>query len=189
MGTESVGNEASAQWARKGRWNPYLVGIGIGVLSWVVFAVVDKPLGMSTSISAASGTAARPVLGIDRVLSNEYWKKTAPKWDYGMLFVVGTFLGALASSVVGRNWRVEAVPTVWKERFGPSIAKRMIWAFVGGVLVLYGARMADGCTSGHGISGSLQLAVSSWTFFLTMFLFGVITATLMFRTRKQNSGL
>jgi uncharacterized membrane protein YedE/YeeE len=50
---------------------------------------------------------------------------------------------------------------------------------------MYGARLAGGCTSGHGISGSLQLAVSSWTFFLTMFASGVLTALVLFRSRTR----
>jgi uncharacterized membrane protein YedE/YeeE len=57
----------------------------------------------------------------------------------------------------------------------------MVVAFLGGVIIMYGARMAGGCTSGHGISGSLQLAVSSWVFFLTMFAFGIGTALILFR--------
>ena len=57
----------------------------------------------------------------------------------------------------------------------------MFAAFVGGAIIMYGARMAGGCTSGHGISGSLQLAVSSWVFFLTMFAAGVVTALILFR--------
>jgi len=48
---------------------------------------------------------------------------------------------------------------------------------------MFGARMAGGCNSGHGISGSLQLAVSSWVFFLTMFVFVTATALLLFRKR------
>jgi uncharacterized membrane protein YedE/YeeE len=166
------------------RWNPYLVGVAIGVLCWIVFAIVNKPLGMSTSISAASGACAIPLVGEQSVMSNAYWAKTSPKWDYGMLFLVGTFGGALFSSLISRSFKFETVPSVWAERFGPSKAKRLIWAFLGGVLILYGARMADGCTSGHGISGTLQLALSSWTFFLTMFASGVITAWLMFRSGK-----
>ena len=38
----------------KARWNPYLVGIGIGVLSWIAFGVVNQPLGISTALSSAS---------------------------------------------------------------------------------------------------------------------------------------
>jgi uncharacterized membrane protein YedE/YeeE len=48
---------------------------------------------------------------------------------------------------------------------------------------MYGARLADGCTSGHGISGSLQLALSSWTFFLVLFGAGIATAFTMFGRR------
>lgn len=169
----------------RSRWNPYVVGVAIGILSWVVFAVVNKPLGMSTSISAASGACAIPFIGEQSVLSNAYWSKTSPKWDYGMLFLVGTLGGALVSSLISRSFKFETVPSVWSQRFGPSKAKRMLWAFLGGVLILYGARMADGCTSGHGISGTLQLALSSWTFFLTMFASGVVAAFLMFRTGKS----
>ena len=164
-------------------WNPYLVGAGLGILSWVVFAAVDKPLGVSTSLSAAAGACAIPFVGADAVARNPYWARHAPKLDYGMLFLVGTFLGALVSSLVGRSFGPEVVPAVWRERFGPSRAKRLAAAFLGGVLVLYGARMAGGCTSGHGISGSLQLALSSWTFLVTMFVAGTITALLLFRPR------
>ncbi len=166
-------------------WNAYVVGAALGVLSWGVFAIVDKPLGISTAISAASGACASVVVGHDAVLKNPYWAKHQPKWDYGMLFLVGTFAGALVSALVGRTLRAEVVPAVWQERFGPSRIKRFVGAFVGGVLVLYGARLAGGCTSGHGISGTLQLALSSWTFFLTLFAAGLVTAALMFR-RPRN---
>jgi hypothetical protein len=165
-------------------WNPYLVGALIGVLSWAAFAIVNQPIGMSTAISQASGAAAGLVVDDETVAANAYWKKFAPRWDYGTLFLVGTFAGALLSALVTRSFRVETVPEVWRARFGPSKAKRLIAAFAGGVLTLYGARLAGGCTSGHGISGSLQLALSSWTFFTVMFVAGVATALLMFRTTR-----
>jgi uncharacterized protein len=165
---------------RRARWNAYGVGAAIGVLSWVVFAVVDAPLGMSTAISEVSGATAKPFMDVS---ANPYWKKTVPAWDYGMLFLIGTFAGALVSALLARDFKLETVPQVWRDRFGPAGWKRLLGAFAGGVLVLYGARMAGGCTSGHGISGSLQLAVSSWIFFLTMFVFGVVTAGLMFGLR------
>ena len=165
-------------------WNPYVVGAGMGVLSWLVFAVANQPLGISTSLSAASGVCAVPVLGSEAVGTNAYWARTPFNWDYGMWFLGATFLGSLLSTLLSGSFHVEKVPSVWAESFGPSVPKRMAVAFVGGILTMYGARMAGGCTSGHGISGSLQLAVSSWTFFLTMFVAGVITATLLFRRRK-----
>ena len=170
-----------------GRWNPYLVGIGLGVLSWFAFGVVNQPLGISTALSSASSVCALPVLGSEGVAQNAYWAKTPLKLDGGMLFLIGTFLGALLSVAVSRTFRWEKVPTAWSQQFGSSSAKRLIAAFLGGVIIMYGARMAGGCTSGHGISGSLQLALSSWTFFLTMFAAGIVTALVLFRKRANNS--
>jgi uncharacterized protein len=168
------------------RWNPYLVGALIGVLSLLTFSIADKPIGMSTGIAQASGACALPFLGGEGVAANTYWaKKAVPKWDYGSLFVVGSFLGALLSALVSGSFKITKVPEVWRERFGPSVAKRFAAAFLGGVVILYGARLADGCTSGHGISGSLQLAVSSWTFFLVMFASGIATAFVLFRRRHS----
>lgn len=168
------------------RWNPYLVGALIGVLSLLTFSIADKPIGMSTGIAQASGACALPFVGADGVAANTYWaKKAIPQWDYGSLFVVGSFLGALLSALMSGSFKVTKVPEVWRERFGPSVSKRMVAAFLGGVVILYGARLADGCTSGHGISGSLQLAVSSWTFFLVMFASGIATAFVLFRRRHS----
>lgn len=164
-----------------GRWNPYLVGTGIGLLSMAVFWLADNPLGISTGLSQASGACAAVFMGWEKVGANAYWAKHVPKWDYATLFLVGTFLGALVAAVLGRSFRVEAVPSVWRERFGPSVLKRMAGAVLGGVLVMYGARLAGGCTSGHGISGSLQLAVGGWTFFIVMFVAGAATAWAIYR--------
>lgn len=160
--------------------NPYLIGAGIGLLSWLVFAIVNQPLGISTSLSAVSSACALPFEGAEGIASVAYWKKTALQWDYGTLFLVGTFLGALASALVTGSFKLELVPAVWAGRFGNGVAQRLIVSFLGGMLVMFGARLAGGCTSGHGISGSLQLALSSWVFFLVLFVFGLLTARLTF---------
>ena len=170
-----------------GRWNPYLVGAALGVLSWVVFAVVNTPLGISTPISSAASLCATPIMGSEAVAGNAYWTKFPFKWDYHMLFLVGTFLGSLLSVLASRSFRLETVPSTWLGRFGKSKGKRLIAAFLGGCIIMFGARMAGGCTSGHGISDSLQLALSSWVFFLTLFAFGVLTAFLLFGNRSAPS--
>ena len=172
---------ASAGTRPAGRWNPYVVGAGIGLLSCAVFAIVNNPLGISTPISSATSLCAAPVLGSEAVAQNAYWNKFPLQWDYHTLFLIGTFLGALVSALAGRHFRVQAVPATWRSRFGSSPGRRLAVAFVGGVIIMYGARMAGGCTSGHGISGSLQLALSGWVFFLTLFAFGILTALVMFR--------
>ncbi len=168
------------------RWNPNLVGVLIGVLSILTFSLADKPIGISTGIAQAAGACAMPVMGADGVAANTYWaKKAVPAWDYGSLFVLGTLFGALVSSVVSGSFKLESVPTMWRERFGSSVMKRMAAAFLGGGVLIFGARLADGCTSGHGISGALQLAVSSWTFFIVMFASGIVTSFLLFRRNSK----
>ena len=141
-----------------------MVGVGLGILSWLVFAMVNTPLGISTPISSAASLCATPILGGEAVAKNAYWTKFPFKWDYHMLFLVGTFLGSLASVLASRSFSLETVPVTWKDRFGPAKGNRLLAAFLGGVIIMFGARMAGGCTSGHGISGSLQLALSSWVF-------------------------
>ena len=170
-----------------GRWNPYVVGLGLGVLSWMAFAIVNMPLGISTPISSAASLCATPVMGGEAVARNAYWAKFPFKWDYHMLFLAGTFLGSLVSVMASRSFRLETVPRTWAERFGNSKRNRLIAAFLGGLIIMFGARMAGGCTSGHGISGSLQLAVSSWVFFLTLFGFGAGAAFILFGAGRNQA--
>jgi hypothetical protein len=171
---------------RRARWTPYAVGAAIGVLSWLVFAVVDKPLGVTTALTGLAGACAAPFVGADTVAANAYFKSHVFKFDYGMLFLVGIALGGFLSAVLSGSFRAETIPTVWRERFGGSVAKRMVAAFFGGIFAMFGARLADGCTSGNGISGSLQLAVGGWTFFLTLFAFGILTSLVLFGTGRSS---
>lgn len=172
---------------RRSSWNPFFVGAGIGVLSWLVFLLVDKPLGMSTEVSKLSGWVTALFTGMDSVESNPYWASKTPAFGYSTIFLFMTAVGAFLSSRLGGSFRFEKVPSIWKEFYGGSVAKRMIAAFAGGAILLYGARMAGGCTSGHGISGTLQLAASGWVFFLSMFVSGIVTARLLFRSPRKNS--
>lgn len=164
-------------------WTPYLVGVGIGILSWAVFAVVNNPLGITTALSQVSGGAATPILGAEAVARNSYWARNAFVLDYGTLFLVGTLLGGFLSAILSGSFRLEQVPTVWAERFGASPLRRYAVAFLGGAIAMYGARLANGCTSRNGISGGLQLALSGWVFLAVMFPVGIATAFLLYRTR------
>ena len=163
------------------RFQPYLVGICIGVLSWLVFAVVAQPLGITTALSEVSGAVTGLVTGPDYVKANSYWAKTVPAFDYGTLFLIGTLFGGLIGALTAGGFKIEWSPRVWTEYFGPSRSKRFAAAIMGGFLTMYGARLAGGCTSGNGISGSLQLAVSGWTFMAVMFASGLATALILFK--------
>lgn len=181
MSVQAIGAPQTRAAGKRIDFGPYLVGAGIGVLSWAVFVIVANPIGITTSLSQIAGGVISPVVGADAVARNAYWKSNLMKLDYGTLFLIGTFFGALASALMSRSFRLEVVPGVWRERFGESVTKRMIVAFIGGAFAMYGARMAGGCTSGNGISQGLQLAVVGWTFLAVMFASGLLATFVLFR--------
>jgi uncharacterized membrane protein YedE/YeeE len=165
-------------------WSPYVVGIGIGVLSWFAFATANKHLAITLQyehIAAMVQIAVAP----DAVATNRYYAVRAdaglePKIGWYMMLLVGVFIGALLSAWLSGDRSKITVPPLWRWRFGDSIAKRFVAAFLGGMLMVLGARIAGGCTSGHGISGTLQLAVQSWLFIGLAFASAVATAFLIF---------
>jgi uncharacterized membrane protein YedE/YeeE len=165
-------------------WTPYLAGAGIGVLSWIAFAIAKDPIGVTTAYGRLAGEVAIPLLGADTVANNTYWKQAPFALDYGVLFLVGIMLGAFISSIVSGTFKVELVPDVWRQELGGSVWKRFAYAFLGGAIIMYGARLAGGCTSGHGISGGLQLAVSSWLFLGVMFATGLLASAILFHSKK-----
>lgn len=163
---------------KRPRWSPYLVGAGIGVLSWATFLFMGKALGVSTTMVRASGVIGA-LVAEEHVRQNAYFAKYLvgkPAFEWQAALVVMLAIGALLAAKLGGSMRREYVPSIWAEHFGPSRWKRTLGAFIGGAILLFGARLAGGCTSGHGISGGLQLALSSWTFLTFMFASGIATA-------------
>jgi uncharacterized protein len=169
--------------ARRIDFSPYLVGVGLGVLSWIAFAVAKDPLGVTTALSRVGQPVAAAVIGRQAAASNAYWAPMPFAWDYGVLFLVGLLVGAFVASLMTGTFRIELVPRFWLERFGPSVLKRMLSAFLAGAAIMYGARLAGGCTSGHGLSGGMQLALSSWVFLVVMFASALTASAFVFGRR------
>lgn len=171
-------------------WSPYLVGAGIGVLSWFAFATADRQIGIPTACentAALMEQSAAPQLA----QSNPYFAAKAtdnksPKIDWEWMLAAGVFLGAYVSSKLSGDRSPERVPALWRWRFGDRPAVRYFGAFVGGFIMMLGARIAQGCTSGHAISGTLQLALSSWLFAPLLFAIGIGTALLSYGKEGRN---
>lgn len=161
------------------RWSPYAVGTGIGVLSWFAFATVDRGLGITTVFEYAAALASR-ALSPGEATSNSYFAHHAPTIGWEWMVVLGVLLGSLLSSLLSGDRKHATVPSIWRRRFGDSVFVRMLAAFAGGAVMMLGARLAQGCTSGHGITGALQLAVSSWVFITVAFVAASLVALLMF---------
>lgn len=161
-------------------WSPYLVGAGIGVLSWLTFYFADKPIGASSFYATVSGMIGKAIAP-RHTESLEYFKTKPPKLNYGFVFVLAVTGGAAIAALSGGNFVNEWVPDMWSTRFGDSVLLRGGVAVLGGMLMAFGARLAGGCTSGHGISGTLQLSVGSWIALICFFIGGAAIANLLFR--------
>jgi len=166
-------------WLRDVGWSPYAVGIGIGVLSWFTWLISGKPLGCSTSFARSAGMIEKLFRG-NRVEAKPYYQEFQPTVDWQWMLVLGMVFGALASSLLSGDFRWQWVPAQWAAAFGTGVPIRLAVALLGGILLGVGARWADGCTSGHGISGTMQLAVSSWISAICFFVGGIVMAQLLF---------
>ena len=162
-------------------WSPYVVGAAIGLLTMLTFYFSDKPLGASTAYARVAGMLGK-VVAPRHTESLKYYQDNKPAVDWEVMLVVGAIGGAFLAAWHGGELTGEWLPAMWEARFGQdSYAMRMVVALLGGVCMAFGARLAGGCTSGHGISGALQLSVGSWIALICFFAGGIITAMLMFR--------
>jgi hypothetical protein len=168
------------EWIQMGRWSPYVVGIAIGVLSWLAFLLSDKPISCSSAFSRTSGMIEKVFRG-KKVEAKEYYQQFKPVVEWGWMLVLGVIIGAFVSSMLSGSFRLQWVPDLWDKTFGPAPLPRLGVAFIGGIFMGFASRWTGGCTSGHGISGTLQLAVSSWLAVVFFFIGGIVTAFAIFR--------
>lgn len=127
----------------KQSWSPYAAGAVAGVVLCLSVLVAGKFVGASTSYVRSVGLIEQTVAS-EHVKNSEYFSKTKVKVDWQMLFVVGLILGSLISSLISKGFKVTSVPPMWGKRFGMAKGKRFVVAFLGGIVVLFGARMAGG---------------------------------------------
>lgn len=166
-------------------WSPYVVGAAIGILSWTIFYTANTALGITTAFENTSALSAKAVAEGQLEGYFSAHAKKPPKIDWQWMLVVGVFLGAMLSSWLSGDRNKISVPELWQRRFGPSVGLRWAAAFAAGTLMMLGARLAGGCTSGNVISGGLQLAVSGWLFALTFFPVGIATAMLLYGRKGE----
>jgi uncharacterized membrane protein YedE/YeeE len=165
-----------------------VAGVLLGLLLILATALV-KPLGVSTQYVVTDAIvlhSAAPNIAE----SNEYLAIYGEKDDwgigYGWMLVLGMFIGGGIAAFATKRFRNRnnpSLPSMWSAEFGESSPRRMTHAFIGGVLLLFGARLAGGCTSGHMISGISQLTIGSFIFGISIFASGIVTARTLYRRR------
>ncbi len=162
-------------------WSPYAAGILIGLLQIPAFLLIETALGTSSSyvtIAAHIAALADASIGkMDYFAKHMYGAKNL--WQLAMVagIVFGAFLSMKASGA-----RRKPISPVWQRAVGiSSLSARAPMAFAGGFIMILGARIADGCTTGHGISGMAQLAAGSMVAVAAMFAGAIAAALLMKR--------
>jgi hypothetical protein len=173
-------------------WRPYLAGALTGLLAiasvWVSTVVLEKPkyLGASTTFVRAAGLLGRPVAS-RHVADNPYYERTKVKIEWQFMLVLGIAVGSGIAAAATGDFRREWVPPIWTDRFGSDPRLRAAAAFAGGLVALFGARMAGGCPSGHGMSGLMQMSVSGFLAMAGFFGAGVVVANLVYRRKGATS--
>lgn len=162
-------------------WSPYLVGTLIGILALTTLVLAKEKVSASSAYASLAGLLVR-LVAPRHAASLKYFREHPPALDWTAIFVVFTAIGAFLAALGGGELTGRYLPPLWVARFGEdSQLLRTLFALAGGVLMAFGARMAGGCTSGHGISGTLQLAVSSWISVVCFFIGGVLAAALLYQ--------
>ena len=161
---------------RKKSYNWLFAGIGLAVLNCIVFltAVSDRPIGASTTY---------PYVGdlLTGLTINNYFTAIEKPGSWELIFLAGAMLSGLVGSLIRKDFKIQLIHSGWSKTQGKSKSKRIIWAYIGGFIMLIGARMAGGCTSGHVISGGMQIAVSSLLFGAFVFAGLLVTGKYFYR--------
>lgn len=158
------------------RWLQAAVGLTLLNVLLNTSSVTGHPMGASTAFPFVA-------MSLTGLGADSYWHKIAGPGAWEMWFLAGAFLAGLVFSLLQRTFRITSTPDLWVRYYGANPGKRLFWAFIGGFLLLFGARMAGGCTSGHIISGGMQFAFSSMLFAIAVFAAFLTTGHYFYRVR------
>ncbi len=161
-------NELSHDESPRPFWNPYVSGVVLGLVLLASFVVFGRGLGASGAFTRSIARVMRsfwPAWVDANGHLGGYFAHGGRWWDDWLVFeVVGVALGGLAGAVTANRLKVGV-------DHGPRITSksRIAYAFIGGAIVGFGARLAQGCTSGQALTGGATMALGSWAFMFAVF--------------------
>lgn len=163
-----------------GDWSPYVAGALIGILTWLTFYFSEQPVGASSFYATVAGFIGK-ALAPKHTQKLAYYQEHPPEINWEFAFVVAIVFGSALAATLSGEFSLRGLPHMWTDHYGDDSGLRYaLLSFAGGALMAFGARLAGGCTSGHGISGTLQLNVSSWISVICFFIGGVIAVQFIY---------
>jgi len=159
--------KVAARVAARPYWNPYAVGVLLGLVLLATYAVTGRGLGATAAFGAVDAWAASLVapghVSASAALA-KYFNDGSPLMSWTLFLVAGAFVGALISGALGHRLQITV-------EHGPHVTanRRLMLAFAGGFIAAYGAKIAKGCTSGQALTGGSILNVGSLVFMLAVF--------------------
>jgi uncharacterized membrane protein YedE/YeeE len=159
--------------------DPYVAGIGIGLVLLAAYSIAGRGIGASGAFSAVVATGMAAVAGSQSVAASPATAPyltnglASPFHDWLVLELLGVTAGGFASAWIARR-------TMLSIERGPGVSRsqRLAVAIVGGVLMGFGAKLARGCTSGQALTGGALLSAGSWLFIATCFASGYLLSPL-----------
>jgi len=153
----------------------WMGGILMSLLLLLTFSIygADRPIGASTYVPYFAGVLFN--LNPEEYIYMQEIEESG-SWE-GIMLLGALFGGFITSVFITKTFRLTLIPSGWKQYKNNSVVSRLSWSFFSGFIMIIGARLAGGCTSGHFLSGMSQLAMSAMVFG------GVVMVTLVISGR------
>ena len=170
---------------KEASWSSYLAGGLTGIVLVVTVGLVGGWFGTTTTFARIGSWFVQWTPIID----SQFFTVDDGTFAYGALFtfqtffVVGILFGAFVAAKMSGEFKITYVPERFEKRFGPSKSFRFLISFIGGFIMVIGARIAGGCASWWGISSSSKLDLAGIST-LAFFLMGAIIMNYFFYGKK-----
>ncbi len=168
---------------KRKEWSPYFAGALLGIVYIVSIAVGGMIPGASGAIENLAGMIAK--ISLPDLANNPYFKFVMPPgFTTAVIIFFGIVVGSFVSAKLSGDFKISTLSDPqWRRVFGNAVWKRWLIAFLGGIVLEFGAGIAGGCTSGLAIGGGLFLAPAAFIFIGALFLSGIPTAWIMYRRK------
>ena len=150
-------------------WNPYVCGMGLGIVLLGTFVIMGRGIGASGAMSSVVATGVN-AMSESHANANAFYMgyigdgSVHPLKDWLVFEVLGVIIGGFLSGKLAHRFKI-------KVEKGAFISKnnRFIFAFIGGIIMAFGTKLARGCTSGQALTGGALMNVGSWLFMISLF--------------------